>query len=156
MPNNNDFVIKNGVLKKYTGKGENVVTIPNSVTEIGKNAFEGCSSLTEIKIPNDVTTIGDWAFLGCSSLTEIEIPNSVTEIGDSAFKDCSSLKNITIPDSVKTIGKNIFKKCDKLEKVIAPAGFIDTLPERLKKQVTFTVCNEKKQKYTILNSCYIG
>ena len=155
MPNDNGFTIEGVVLKKYIGKGEKVVTIPNDVTTIGGSAFAFCRSLTAIEIPNSVTKIGAWAFSGCRSLTEIKIPNSVTEIGDSAFKDCSSLKNITIPDSVKTIGKNIFKKCDKLEKVIAPAGFIDTLPEKLKKQVKFTVYNEKKQKYTILNSCCI-
>lgn len=33
-----DFVIKNGVLEKYTGKGGDVV-IPNGVTNIGKYAF---------------------------------------------------------------------------------------------------------------------
>ena len=35
-----DFVIENGVLKKYTGKGGDVV-IPEDVKEIGENAFEG-------------------------------------------------------------------------------------------------------------------
>ena len=86
MPNNNDFVIKNGVLTEYTGEGEEKVTIPDSVTKIGENIFAGCSNLKNIK---------------------------------------------------------------------APAGFKDTLPEKLKKQVKFTVYNEKKQKYTILNSCCI-
>ena len=78
MPNDNGFTIENGVLKKYTGKGEEKVTIPNSVTTIGESAFEGCERLKNIDIPNSVTTIGAWAFDGCSSLTDITIPNKVT------------------------------------------------------------------------------
>ena len=81
--------------------------------------------------------------------------NKVTEIGDSAFYKCSSLTKIVIPNSVTTIGYYVLAGCNNLKNVKAPAGFIDTLPERLKKQVTFTVYNEKKQKYTILNSCCI-
>ena len=67
------------------------VTIPNSVTSIGRYAFYGCSSLISITIPNSVTSIGWNAFEGCSSLTSVSIPNSVTSIGNSAFNGCSSL-----------------------------------------------------------------
>ena len=54
-------------------------------------------------IPNSVTEIGDWAFEGCTSLQSIDIPNSVTKIKYSAFSDCSSLQNIDIPNSVTEI-----------------------------------------------------
>ncbi|WP_242403069.1 leucine-rich repeat protein, partial [Prevotella scopos] len=47
-----------------------------------------CSSLTSVTIPNSVTTIGDNAFIGCSSLTSVTIPNSVTRIGSEAFRNC--------------------------------------------------------------------
>ncbi len=52
-----DFVIKNGVLKKYTGRGGNVV-IPDGVTSIGDYAFNRCANLTSITIPDSVTSIG--------------------------------------------------------------------------------------------------
>ena len=66
--------------------------IPNSVTEIGESAFEGCSALKSITIPNSVTEIGGEAFKGCSSLESITIPNSITYIGSSAFEGCSLKK----------------------------------------------------------------
>ena len=45
MENNQDFVIENGILKKYTGPGGDVI-IPKGVTEIGSSAFDGCKKLT--------------------------------------------------------------------------------------------------------------
>ena len=70
-------------------------TIPNSVTNIGNNAFSDCTSLTSITIPNSVTYINYNAFIGCSGLTSIEIPNSVIRIDDYAFYECSALTSIT-------------------------------------------------------------
>ncbi|MEG1685445.1 MAG: leucine-rich repeat domain-containing protein, partial [Bacteroides sp.] len=49
------------------------ITIPNSVTTIGNNAFDTCSGLTSITIPNSVTTIGQSAFANCTKLQEIKV-----------------------------------------------------------------------------------
>ena len=60
--------------------------------------FRNCISLTSVTIPNSVTTIGYEAFYGCSSLTEVTIGSGVTSIGHTAFKNCDSLTRVTIED----------------------------------------------------------
>ena len=87
------------------------ITIPNSVTSIGDDAFS-YSGLTSINIPNSVTSIGKRAFVLCN-LESIKIPYSVTTIGDSAFDGCP-IKSVIIPNSVKSIGKNAFAYCDSI------------------------------------------
>lgn len=93
------------------------ITIPNSVTSIGKSSFYNCTGLKNITIPNSVTSIGDWAFLSCSSLTSVHIPDGVTSIGWCTFYVCHSLENITIPDSVTSIDGNAFGYCENLKTV---------------------------------------
>lgn len=114
-----DFVINNGVLEKYTGKGGDVV-VPDGVTSIGGKAFSLCDKLTSITIPASVTCIGILAFYGCSNLTSITIPNNVTTIGDSAFSGCSKLTSITIPDSVTSIDNGVFYGCKNLTSITIP------------------------------------
>ena len=91
--------------------------IPNSVTEIGDYAFDGCTGLTSIVIPNSVTAIGFMGFKDCRGLTSIDIPNSVTYIGNSVFFRCSGLTSIVIPNSVTSIGYEAFAGCTELTDV---------------------------------------
>ena len=56
MSNAGDFIIDNGVLKKYVGPGGDVV-IPEGVSQIGTKAFFRCVSVTTVVIPEGVTEI---------------------------------------------------------------------------------------------------
>lgn len=73
------------------------VSLPNSLTRIGRYAFAGCGGLTDFTIPNGVKEIGDAAFYN-SSITSLSIPSSVTTIEESAFRDCYNLNSIYIND----------------------------------------------------------
>ena len=72
------------------------ISLPETLTNIGRYAFRLCSGLTSITIPEEVISIGDRAFQGCSGLTSLIIPSSVTSIGHQAFRDCSGLESITV------------------------------------------------------------
>jgi len=103
------------------------VTIPDSVTTIGNDAFAACFSLTNVTFGNGVTSIGDLAFAN-TALTSVTLPNSVTLIGDSAFNSCTNLTDVTIPDSVLNIAAYTFEFCSGLTNVTIGYGvtFIDT------------------------------
>ena len=128
------------------------------VTGIDDRAFHYCSDLTSITIPNTVTSIGKGAFYNCSwymkvivsdiaawcniefgdsdanplkyahylysdedtKISDLIIPNGVTSIGNFAFCYCYSLVSVTIPNSVTNIGHWAFRDCVGLTTINIP------------------------------------
>jgi len=89
------------------------ITIPESVTYIGKGAFSNCKNLTEVVIQGQVE-IDDNAFSGCSSLKTIS--GKIKKVGVNAFTNCSALESIDL-SSVEIVKEQAFMGATKLESV---------------------------------------
>ena len=89
------------------------VVIKDSVTEIGKDVFQGCVGLTKVTIPDSVKKIGTWSFYMCKGLKNVDIPANM-EIGDSSFRQ-SGLEQVTV--SGGSVGNYAFHRIDNLKKI---------------------------------------
>lgn len=96
---------------KFTSSGtkygsKNVAYIPDTVTEIGDEAFYDFRG-EEIHMGSSVQTIGRDAFARCDNLETILLPASVSYISTLAFCD-SGLKTVYCEGSAPTFGHCIF------------------------------------------------
>ena len=126
------------------------LTIPNSVTTIGEEAFANCRELKgSLTLSNSLKTIGNKAFYNCNSLNgSLTIPNTVTTIGISAFENCAGFNgNLTIPNSVTTIGESAFCNCLKFTGDLTIPNSVTII-----EAYTFKSCYGFNGKLTIPNS----
>lgn len=95
------------------------VVIPAEITQIGQYAFSNCKSISSINFTraSKLTTIGRNAFSGNESITEVVLPEGLIDIGIAAFSSDTNLTNATIPESVTTIGSNAFGSCNLLTQI---------------------------------------
>ena len=98
------------------------IDLPDHLASIGRNAFDSCESLTSIRIPSGVTAIAPSLFSSCISLEEISIPEGITSIGTYAFSGCASLCSVNIPSTVASIGEWAFYRCPNLKTAGQIAG----------------------------------
>ena len=82
------------------------VTLPETVTYIGKSVFKDCKSLESVNIPKDVKRIEYATFMGCVSLTSIVIPEGIEYIGVFAFQGCLNLESLNFPNSISEIAES--------------------------------------------------
>lgn len=106
------FVIENGTLMRYEGRGGKVV-IPCGVKHIGFAAFAN-SAVTKVTIPRGVESIDVTAFMGCEALKSIKIGFGLKKICGYAFQACS-LESIVLPASVEEIDYAAFAFCESLK-----------------------------------------
>ena len=98
--------------------------VPDSVGEIGDDAFNCSLHLTTVTFPDGLTSIGDSAF-SFAGLASAVLPSGLTSIGEGAFFK-AKLTELTIPGGVTSIGNGILSGCP-LESITVEGG---TVPDR--------------------------
>lgn len=96
----------------FKGKGISSVSIPGTVTEIARYAFQSCTELKSVALPAALSQLGHSAFSGCTSLGEVSIPAGCT-VGGYAFNGCTALKSVS-STGVDSIGNAAFMGCTSL------------------------------------------
>lgn len=100
------------------------IVIPESVEEICDGCFANCSRMYRVAFgaSSSLKRIGREAFLGCSCLTDIHIPDSVEEICDKSFDGCSHLSCVIfgMSSSLKRIGIRAFMSARRLTEFCIP------------------------------------
>lgn len=129
MENTQDFIIKDGVLKKYTGSSGDVI-IPEGVTRISFEAFRWRTDLRSVTIPASVNLIEFATFREHEKLIEISVDskNSAYSFKNGMLLEknrlikCIESKTgaVTIPDGVTEICQDAFCNCTGLQSVIIP------------------------------------
>ena len=136
MSSASDFAIENGVLKRYTGSGGDVV-IPEGVSFIEMGAFQ-CNDIVSITIPAGVTgTVGTFeiSISRCSNLKRIYVddqnPCSASIDGVLFDRDHTALmlyppqkegKVYSVPEGVRGIWYCAFEGCNNLTSVELPTS----------------------------------
>lgn len=133
-------IADNGFCNLHYLKG---VTIPNTITKIGKNAFQNTGNNNStpfvVEMGNSVAEIGDYAFYNCQKINSVSLPETCTSIGSHAFDNCINLTSINLPQGMTEIKPYTFWKCEKLEEILIPEG-VTTIGEQC-----FATCNSLKE-----------
>ncbi|WP_026669317.1 leucine-rich repeat domain-containing protein [Butyrivibrio sp. AE3006] len=117
--------------------------IPNTVTEIGEQAFVGMNISGKITIPDTVTKLGEGAFAANETATEIVIGSGITKIPTMCFSGNTNVTKVTIGKNVKTISEEAFADC-KLKNVVIKSKKLKKISKN-----AFACCKEThKNGYT--------
>ena len=84
------------------------ISLPESLEKIEEGALAG-TKIESVKIPDSVTEIGENAFQGCVNLQNVTLGKSTEKIEGGAFQGCTGLENVVVPSSVTEIGVNAFE-----------------------------------------------
>ena len=104
------------------------ITIPESITYIGKEAFSYTPWLKARQAENPLVIVNHIVIDGQTCTGDVVIPDGVTSIANYAFSSdlglataCSTqMTSVTIPDSVTRIGSSAFSGCKGLLRVVLP------------------------------------
>jgi hypothetical protein len=101
------------------------LTLNAGLETIGDYSFYGCNNagFTTLTLPSSVTTVGKQAFRN-TKLTTATLSSGLTSLGDGAFQNATSLSTVTFNSGANTctLTGSVFNGCTGLTKILLPAG----------------------------------
>ena len=115
---NHATVISDGAFKNCTLLSQVIISTNSTMTEIGADAFNSCSSLTRFTVPQTVKTIGDRAFANCLSLENFGFAQNtvIEQIGELALMS-TAISSFYLPSTITSIGEGILADCANLTSI---------------------------------------
>ena len=131
--------------KENDKAGITSITIPNTVTKIGTNAFAN-TAITSIILPDSVVELTSDSlgnsnmFSGCNQLTEIKLSDNIEILWNiKGWGKLPVLKKINLPKNLKAVMEYTFTDCTELVEIIIP----ETLKEiEFKNDTAFKGCGK--------------
>ncbi len=128
---NENFTTKDGiiydknlstVLRCAPKHPQSEVTLPKTVTKIGKNAFNRTRNVKKVSF-NEITQIGYKAF-SYSAIQDFYIGESLTDVGYASFSDCKNLSNFSCSLRAKNfvVNDGVLYSNDQSSIICFPAG----------------------------------
>ena len=105
----------------FTSSADSVrsVAVGEGVASLGARAFYYCFHLTSLTLPRSLTSIGREACAYCSRLEgPLTIRAAVTHVGFAAFCNCSALTACRFQSCRVSIGPSAFRNCTSLWSVV--------------------------------------
>ena len=120
IPNTVTIIGDNAFMHSGNNSTSFEVVMSENIKEIGASAFEGCNKLSSIELPEGLEKIGSSAFASCNGITEIILPSTLETLGSSAFASSNGLRTVEF-NSWVSIGENVFQNCSNLV-ITGPCG----------------------------------
>lgn len=134
------------VLTTFSSEGQNYAYVmPNSVTNIAQNAFNGAAGVKYISISPNVTYIGQAAFMGCTSLEFVDFNDNQNDVDFNncqIFMNCTNLKAVSMPDNTDYITNRMFSHCTNLMAVYLPSATVTIETNGYGEHTSFYNCNK--------------
>lgn len=106
-------------LLKVIPNNTQIISIPEGIVEIGKEAFKDCNTVRFIKLPEGLTKIDDEAFSSCVNLLSIDFPLSLKEVGYAVFTGCKKLRFVAFGEKLSCV-KSGFLENSNVRRLVIP------------------------------------
>lgn len=110
--------------------------LPETITEIGMTAFQGCSNMTTDHLPSDLKILGPYVFSFCDGITRMTIHEGIRSqmygagyLSDGILMGCENLETVNLPGDIKAIGTRAFISCPNLKKCELPESVTEIKSE---------------------------